>query len=50
MSAVIRRKRSDVALPRYDDMCRAIAECHCVDDVKKIRDKAQALGLRPQGQ
>lgn len=34
---------SDIALPRYDDMCRAIAEAHRVDDAKDIRDKAEAL-------
>lgn len=33
----------EIILPRYDEMCRAIAQCHRIDDVKKIRDKAQAL-------
>jgi hypothetical protein len=35
--------KKDVSLPRYEDMCRAVAECHKVDDVKDIRDKAEAL-------
>jgi hypothetical protein len=32
---------TDVAL--YDRMCKAIAECHRIDEVKEIRDKAIAL-------
>ncbi|MDR5739178.1 MULTISPECIES: hypothetical protein [unclassified Caballeronia] len=28
---------------RYADMCRAIAECHRIDEVKEIRDKVLAL-------
>lgn len=31
------------ALPRYDDMCRAITECHRIDEAKDFRDKAEAL-------
>lgn len=34
---------SDLAI--YDRMCFAIAECHRVDEVKNLRDKAQALEL-----
>jgi len=30
-------------MPRYDEMCRAIAECARVDEAKDFRDKAQAL-------
>ncbi|SPB18540.1 hypothetical protein NOV72_05740 [Caballeronia novacaledonica] len=30
---------------RYADMCRAIAQCHQVDEVKQIRDKALALEI-----
>jgi hypothetical protein len=30
-------------LVRYNEMCRAIAECHAIDEVKDIRDKALAL-------
>lgn len=37
------RASTSVALPRYDDMCRAIAEAHRVDEAKDYRDKAEAL-------
>lgn len=30
-------------LVRYHTMCRAIAACHSVDEVKDLRDKAKAL-------
>ena len=33
----------DVVLVRYDAMCLAIAECHRVDEVKDIRDRALAF-------
>jgi hypothetical protein len=41
--ALVKRAASDIALPRYDEMCRAIAECHRVDEAKDIRDRAEAL-------
>lgn len=31
------------ALVRYDAMCRAISECHGVDEIKGLRDQAAAL-------
>ena len=30
-------------LVRYDEMCRAIAECDAVDEVKDLRDKVMAM-------
>lgn len=32
-----------IALPKYEDMCRAIAACYRFDEAKEIRDKAEAL-------
>jgi hypothetical protein len=32
-------------LARYDEMCRAIAQAYEVDEVKDIRDKAQAIEI-----
>jgi hypothetical protein len=39
-----RKRLAGVAITaRYDSMCRAIAECAAVDEVKDMRDKAMAL-------
>jgi hypothetical protein len=35
-------------LVRYDAMIHAISECHLVDEVKELRDKARALELYAQ--
>jgi hypothetical protein len=41
-----RKRLAGVAITaRYDSMCRAIAECEAVDEVKDMRDKAMALEL-----
>lgn len=36
---------SEQQLVRYDEMCRAIAECYSIDEVKDLHDKALALEL-----
>lgn len=43
MGAIVKHPPVDIALPNYDRMCQAIAECHRVDEVKNMRDKAEAL-------
>jgi hypothetical protein len=35
----------EASLVRYDAMVKAIAECHAVDEVKDLRDKAMALEI-----
>jgi len=37
------RPEPALSLTRYDAMCTAIAECHGIDEVKDIRDRAVAL-------
>ena len=37
-----------LGLARYDSMCRAIAECHSIDEAKEIRNKAKALQVYAQ--
>lgn len=40
----VRKQLAGLAITsRYDSMCRAIAECAAVDEVKDMRDKAMAL-------
>ena len=35
----------DLGLIKYDAMVRAIAECHRVDELKDLSDKAHALEM-----
>jgi spore cortex formation protein SpoVR/YcgB (stage V sporulation) len=37
------RPEPTLAVTRFDAMCSAIAECHGIDEVKDIRDRAVAL-------
>jgi len=39
---------SDLGLIKYDAMVHAITECHKIDEVKDLRDKARALELYAQ--
>jgi hypothetical protein len=43
MAAVVPLTTHDISLPRYERMCKAIAVCHRIDEVKGIQDKAAAL-------
>lgn len=43
MNALIKAEPESLGLIRYDAMCTAIAECHRVDEVKDMRDKARAI-------
>jgi hypothetical protein len=38
----------DLGMVRYDNMCRAIADCYSVDEVKELRDRAKALEVYAQ--
>lgn len=42
-SAIALLTPADIALPRYERMCKAIAVCHRIDEVKGIHNKADAL-------
>lgn len=45
MKAIAPLSSSVLQLPRYDAMCKAIAECHRIDEAKDLRDKADALRM-----
>lgn len=44
-SGAVGISRLQLGLVRYDARCAAIAECHQVDEVKDIRDRALALEM-----
>src|SRR5260363_290980 len=41
-------KTQPPALVRYEAMCKAIAECHRVEEVKELQDKAREIRNRAQ--
>ena len=46
--AVVLAAEQQPGLVRYQAMCKAIADCHSVDEVKGLRDKAKALEVYAQ--
>ncbi len=48
MHVVKHKPGTDFGLAKYDNMCRAIAECHQVDEVKEMRDQARAIEVYAQ--